>query len=935
MNSSISHSQIEDFIDTSQFPEIKPKEILAKIPKSSLNYQANQNFSLLQTQYDEAMTYVKQMDGIRDQYNKVSKENSQLKIQNDEFERRLNISLQINDELKAKLANKNETEKENSNLQLIIENESKKHENEISKLNEINSNAEQKIKIKEKQIQNLKEELSQIYNALSKKFDNKIDTTDKVIEFLTKDYIEIQTQVEILPVLENDDQIYKKKFMKLKKKNDNLKKSFFHLTSQFQSKENETKIFNETVDDLQQSIQKIQKDTTEKIADKQLIIDKLEIDLNNERKKTEVMKSNIHKINEQKQLDLIKQQKKYEKNELDMKLQYENSINETKMNFESIKNKEINQLQMNFKKKFIVLIKNIEHLKIENASLKDQIQQLTKKCHESNSDNQLLADQLMKIKSEKEELELFKQMNSSSMKADKVELDKREQKLYELSSEIDQFETERSIYQSLLEKQKDEIQAIYSERMKFLTLFKQLSLSIKFCEKFINDMLYENSLLVSQNESLRNESNVTATEVKMIPLTVWTSINVSTDLVKEIVEIGGSDKYQLPEKIIKVISKITQYYQNELETKDETLKTMVEEMNDANDNHNQFIETLCNIVFKSNSNQTIDKQEIFSNIRKIYQENSNLLTEITRYDNFIQTLYTKLNVTSFPEALNTIDGLLKRIEKLESKCVHQKNIHKKLIKKLRHMQNQSSIKQNQLEELIKEQQSVTTSFSIEKDNIQKENDQIQFKYQSLQNQYESLENSSQEAIKRLKAESKLSQKQMIAQFENEKQSLQKLINDQSLEIKKLTETNSNQDAQLKNYQNDILELKSNLDSQQIQLKQMKTSFFEQQTQFQGQLKIDQEKYTKNLNTLHQTYKNKIAALQKVLDEATFALNQSDSRNKELIYRSNKIQNENKKLITQIKYYEVEFEKERKFHESKLKALQMTIDLEHSINHSNS
>ena len=209
-----------------------------------------------------------------------------------------------------------------------------------------------------------------------------------------------------------------------------MKKSIFHLTSQFQSKENETKIFNETVDDLQQSIQKIQKDTTEKIADKQLTIDKLEIDLNNERKKTEVLKSNIHKINEQKQLDLIKQQKKYEKNELDMKVQYENSINETKMNFESIKNKEIHQLQLNFKKKFLILIKNIEQLQIENASLKDQIQQLTKKCHESFSNNQLLADQLIKIKSEKEELELFKQMNSSSMKADKVELDKKEQKIY-------------------------------------------------------------------------------------------------------------------------------------------------------------------------------------------------------------------------------------------------------------------------------------------------------------------------------------------------------------------------------------------------------------------------------------------------------------------------------------------------------------------------
>ena len=137
MSSSISQSQLEGSTESSRLTEIKlvdveqdPQQIIKRIRK---------DYAALQAQYDEAMTYVQQMDEVHLQLGLLTKENTKLKSEKDEIERRLQIALQVNEELNSKIQNQKIQSQQpqiNSNIKILYEQEKIKSDEQIQKLNQ-------------------------------------------------------------------------------------------------------------------------------------------------------------------------------------------------------------------------------------------------------------------------------------------------------------------------------------------------------------------------------------------------------------------------------------------------------------------------------------------------------------------------------------------------------------------------------------------------------------------------------------------------------------------------------------------------------------------------------------------------------------------------------------------------------------------------------
>ena len=80
----------------------KPENMTSAQQSISID-RLRSDYLALQTQYDEAMIYVSQMEELHRGMAQATKEVAKIRSEKDDIERRLQISLQLNDELTAKL----------------------------------------------------------------------------------------------------------------------------------------------------------------------------------------------------------------------------------------------------------------------------------------------------------------------------------------------------------------------------------------------------------------------------------------------------------------------------------------------------------------------------------------------------------------------------------------------------------------------------------------------------------------------------------------------------------------------------------------------------------------------------------------------------------------------------------------------------------------
>lgn len=1000
MSSSLSQSQVENSIDSSRFSEIKQLDI-ENNPQQTLQ-RLRKDYQALQTQYDEAMSYVQQMDDIHRQLGDLTKENTRLKSEKDEVERRLQIALQVNEELNSKLQNQKiqapaqQQTNFNSNIKLIYEQEKIKSDEQIKNLNQSLSEAKKSFEDQKAETEKMKENLKQIFDAFKNKFNKDFDSAPELIEYISNMNIQNETDnastlssLFAPPEKQTEDieskiKDYKHKYTEEKRNNKQLQKALKKISKKnynlSRSQEYEVNDLNDQINDLQNIVTKKQQEHEQKIKEKEKENEKLNFDLQTANLKIDDLTNQLQQQKQkyQFQLDLQKKQEEQQQ-KLNEVLTNENSsqtiINQYKENINDLKTKieeqvnktkEITKLYLTLKKQYIHLNQNLDVVKKEKSDILIRYQTNESQITQIINENNQLKEDMKKLQFEKDDLEMQSNIKDSSKKADQIKIDKANSKVEELLMQVEKFKTERSVFQSLLEMQKKEISSIYQERDNIFNIIRKQSSLIKQCENQVNNLSNEKTDLIRQVDYLTSNNNknnnnnnfmnsqpfenllnnnfnqpnpiiplnqlqnltVLQNQKQQIPLTAWTSADLPGNLIQPVLDIGKKENLAIEDRIQKVISKISQFYNSELLSKEESLKKITIENENCMNLFQQFVDSICNLLGEKKVNAILmNPQTITLRINQITKENSQMLNDITKFDNSIQSLFKKLNVKSFPEALQEIENMLKAIQKLNSKFKKQKAINRKLIEIVDSAQNESFEKQSELENIILEQKRLNESSLMEKDSLSQENNELKSKYQSLVNDFESFKSSSDETIQKIKSKSELKLNDLNQKYQNEQESLLSEIMDKENKIKELNEVYKKTESSLEKCLKSTAILKNNYNSQQIKIKQLQSNFNDMQNQYKEKLAKEKEIFHNNLNKTIEKYKNKNESLRILLDKATSALSDSDLKNKDLHNANNQLNVEKQQLIAKIETQKQEIEREKQLNDSKLKAMQLAVDVQ--------
>ena len=1024
MASSISQSQLEDSIDSSRFSEIKQIEIEHDPQKALLRIR--KDYAALQAQYEEAMTYVQQMDDIHRQLGELTKENTKLKSEKDEVERRLQIALQVNEELNSKLQIQRaqfpiqQQGQINPNLKLLYEQEKIKSDEQIQKLNQSLSEAEKSIQDQKSETEKVKGNLKQIFDAAKNKFNKDFNSTQELVDFFNSSNIQSETEnasslsTSILSQtgnqteeLESKIKNYRQKYNEERRTNKQLQKTLKKISKKHhslsKSQEYEVDNLNDKVTDLQNTIKKTQTDYDKKLKEKQTENEKITIELQTAKLKIDELNKQIQQQKQKYQFQLDLQQKKQEqqqqlnevtKNDITSQTvinQYKESISElnSKLDAQTVKTKEISKLYILLKKQYVQLNKRFEINKKEKSDilLKYQTNETenTKIINENNS----LKEEIKKLQFEKDSLEMQSVSNDSTKKADQIKLDKTNAKVDELLLQIEKFKTERSVFQSLLDMQKKEISSIYRERDNIFNVIRKQNSLIKQCENQINNLSHEKKDLIrqvdyltsnknsnfmnSQFESMMNATNPSqnfngiqspsqnfnsiqnpsqnfngiqsppqnfdqllnqiqksnqSNLNQSIPLTAWTSSELPTNLVQPILEIGKKENMKVTDKIQKVINTISQYYNSELADKDESLKALSSSSENCEKLFQQFADSICNLIGEKKTKATqMNQQTIITRIGQIIKENSTMLDDITKFDNSIQALFKKLNVNSFSEATQEIENIFRAIQKVDGKLKKQKNINRKLVEIIDAAQNESFEKQTELESIIEEQKKLNEYSNIEKDSLSQENNELKTKCKALEEDFETFKSYSEETIEEMKSNNDKKMNEIKEKYQKEQENLLSEIIEKDNNIKELREVYRKSENSLEKCLKTTVILKNNCNSQQEKIKQLQSNFSDMQRQYKEKLTKEKENFTQILNKTIEQYKNKNESLRILLDKATAALSESDMKNHDLAAANNQLNLDKQQLLARIETQKQEIEREKQLSESKLKAMQLAVDVQ--------
>ncbi|OHS94790.1 hypothetical protein TRFO_39029 [Tritrichomonas foetus] len=913
--------------------------------------------SSLQTQYDEAMTYVSQIDNLHKTVSDLTKENLKLNSEKDELNRRLQISLQVSEEAKSRIQLQKDSFSNKNDVRSIFEQEKNKLNNQIDQLNKKLLEKDNELNESEKEKEEMNEDINNLLTTAKNKFLIAFNSIQSLTNFLMKNQnsenstfnsfsqntqltnnnssfglnnsfsssMNVEDRFDVkYEIMLDKIQHYKHLLNNEKNQRKETEEKLLHLEKQKEIQANEA---NKIISDLETQINETQK-KMEEIENRY----NQEISLkNNEIESLQRQLSNFQNLNQLKTTKTIKN--KYE-NKLSKLTQQIEDLKE-KLNFQAIKIKESTVAFTTQNKKISILTNQLQKYETTVILEKQRMIDTERRNNQLQEEVQSLKAELNEQKIENDQLEMQISFNNSRNKTGKTESEMNQSKINELMQLIEDSKAGNQVVQALIENQKKELSSIYKERETIFQIIQKQNILLKYydnqttkLEKEKNELLHQIRLL---NESKCMQKTVEPIDSN-IPLTAWTCSDFPKELVKAMLETAKLESLSNSSKIEKVLKIIAIFYATKLDKKDSEIKSMKIECKDNNKLLNKFID----IITDSLHENRLDLKHLKSNplifndfgerIQIIQDENKNLRHDKTQVEENLLQLYMKLNSNNLTEALSEIKNSNIKIHTLASKLQKEKNKSKKLIQiikickkkfnqKSKKLENKNLMilkKINELEDSNKKLQSENKILSDA--NMKYEVDFNNFKEVS-QKDFDAVTKETNQRIEKIKKQFLAEKNELVSQLTMKQDSIKELTD--------FCESTQKENDQMKQ---DLVFLKKAKDSRDQQLHILANQFKEMQQQCSEEITKCKNSCNSQIEQIMITWRDKNDTLRNLLDKATEALSNSDEQNKYLVEENKEISNEKQQLLGKIESLKREIMREKQLSETKLKSEQMSTNM---------
>lgn len=555
--------------------------------QEAINDLKKQNL-ILKTQFEQAVTVAKKVDGVHEENFKLSNQVRALQLENENLKCRLQILLHNNEELESQLSNFKATFTEkvlqaNSDKEIEV---SKTQKICNGKIDTLLIRINQSEEVKEKsilEVKMLKSKIDRMLQSANDYFKIKFEEIDTFIDFLNQP-ISKQNNSDII-----DNMIIQQIQSEPKQsKNKNEKAKIKNLKNQSKKLTNE-------INRLQNKIEKIESDHSNEIKEYQNECQRLKDDL--EMTQTE-NKETIRLLQTQNQA-LKNKFIKLRKEAVEIHTQFLTSQNQNvtqkpKQKEEQIKNKQINENK-----------EQLEKISNENKKLTQMINELkekVKKLDESKSD---LDDKLKELNYEKENLQIsidkyeiekqaseaLKKENSEEIKNLRERLKSKEENSKPKQEIIEKFKDEISQLENLVKSKSDEIQSLNLQREN--DSFERSTLHAK-CQS----LQLENEELKSKLTDLNGELNdlndqlAMKPEIKVddiMPDSAFRFKEFDSSLSQQIEQVSVNQYLSPQSKLSKIYNLILNHYNQILKEKNENFEKLSSHFDDAKKKMNAFL----------------------------------------------------------------------------------------------------------------------------------------------------------------------------------------------------------------------------------------------------------------------------------------------------------------------------------------------------------
>lgn len=924
------------------------------------------DYNTLKAQYDQAMTYVQQVEDLHRVNKDLTIENSQLKKNIDELNSRLEISIQNNRELKSKIS----TTKQVSSMDSIyksIEKEKAALSQQIEQISVTLRESKKVIKEKTSENELLLREINKLLETAKNKYQIQFESISDFDSFLNNQYQEksrenVNESIENSIYSRNDSRYDELQSMNLAKDEriHTLKLKMKKLKQKLQQVSMSNSKYQTKCIELEKALKRYEKSENSVNSIKTKYENQIE-------QITKLFESQIKTKDDQ--ISTLQQQIKENKVILMQpppQTQFSPSQNaqsiekintltdelcDTKAKLQSQihKNKELLISINTFKKNSQILTANISRLESVNDGLLKRSEKAEFHEKELEKDLNERCEEIQNLRIEIEELKTQIHFNESQAKAEKVSSSKKSSTIEEMGLAISNYKIELNSLQSILSKQKKEISSLYSERKNFVILLHKQSQLLKLFEtqlitadsqkksisKQFNELDKLKQKLVQQNQQqqqhLQNQILQQQQQMKaesIVPINFWTSSGFPHDLTQMIIEeVRNSDGFPVSNKIQNVLNLILKYYMELIESiysksKEEKVKNKQEK-----EIYKKFVKEVLQILEMNIDDLNDDlSNEVCQNIFQLKKANSALQEENERLSKIINSFTEKTNSTNISEADQKIEKLCQSLHKTKENLKNCMSKNKKMRKCIDTITSKTEKEKKEFNDIIQK--------------LQTENDQLKFELNSNQNRNKIL-NIENEKIKNDLQTEKINHEEDIKSATN-------LHTQQINEISSKTEKQQNELInQIEKLQNKITLLTEKMNSmkqenEQLkkaniiqknlreslnrQISELKNGFLLNNQEMSNKFKQEKEQVHSSYTNIVSQLKNKNETLRKLLDNVTENLSECQSKNKELIAENNKIASEKREAIVALESSTNSMKREKQLMETKVRALQLANDV---------
>ncbi|KAK8853993.1 hypothetical protein M9Y10_016542 [Tritrichomonas musculus] len=696
----LNSSDSDNFFAEETISEEKRQLIIENSRLQRSNEQLKIDLNKLQSQFDELVNSCPQISELSKQNSLLTKEVSDLNIKNVELNRRLEISLQTNNDLSEKIISSQSAADSShshqiSKLNAQINYLKVQHQEEIEKKDKSYQQCQKSLKQTEKDLFLFKSQISKIISLSQNYFKTEISDCNALCSILMnpKEKASLNSS---LPIPNNNlkDQTIKTNI------NSELEKKCEHFKSKYKSEKLKKK-------QVELSFLQFQKDNDHK----DFTINQLKTEIEDLKRNHENTLKQIETSHKQEILSLTTQKPQIKYKSMMVQTtpeslpnhqqtnQFNEAHNSNSSTLESLSDpssistiNKINNNDINNNSSIAI----IEQMKAQIESLIEQLKKAQEKQTKLREKNKSILTKLVKIEKENKTNQkklskaaiLLQQIQdenehlNTKLKAGSAALDERNNQAETKLVELLNVQKSLNVLEKVTASQKADIDTVTKERDRLLSLVLFQNQALESFEKYIVNIEKSSSLkskskdayFGNYEEEENNEDNNSSSSFLLSQSGKsinWDFGTLPESIVSILKNFTENEGFSIESKIHHIFNVLSKWFNNLTITHNNEMIELQDKLDESGTKFDNFLAVILNSLGGKESTQ----EEVVKRVAELNSENAVLLQKVHEYED-IQSIFQEEEDQSKDSSprLNTVKNLSSQINRLQEKL---KDLHSK------------------------------------------------------------------------------------------------------------------------------------------------------------------------------------------------------------------------------------------------------------------